>query len=160
MEQNSKFRINLSTKEIEIEGSEDFVKGYIERLEHFVSIFQAKSVSSANNTPTSEKKFEELPKSKEVSPASFGEYLQTFPPNLTNVDKILIAGYYEQNQSEENIFTTSSAHELLKEQGIRLTNPSDSINSNRKAQRVIVIKKGKYRLSPKGVEYIKDLTSK
>ena len=93
-------------------------------------------------------------------PATFGEYLHGFPSNITDVDRILIAGFYVQSQSADNSFNTLSANELLKEQGIKLVNAAASLAKNKSAKRIFALTKGNFRVSQTGTTYINNLLSR
>ena len=54
MNQNARFRINLSTRELEVEGSEEFVREYAERFENVISTFtNEKNFKFTTSTPGS-----------------------------------------------------------------------------------------------------------
>ena len=158
MENSARIRINLSTKEFEVEGSEQFVKEYAEKIENLLSTFAnpksptlpLKTDNGVSSTPTGNTEL----------PTSFGEYLHQFPKSITNVDRMLIAGFYAQSNSEDNAFVTSSADDLLQEQGVKVTNPPDSIAKNKNAKRVFAVEKGKFRVSHTGVAHINKLLEK
>ena len=159
MEQVTRLRINLTTREFEIEGSEEFIKEYASKIEELFSflIRHPSTVSIPITTPNDI--------SQEIAdagglPSTFGEYFQIFPRSITDVDKILIAGCYAQSQSPDKSFSTLSANRLLKEQGIKLTNAADCVGKNKKAKRVFVSQKGKYRVSQTGLGYLGDLQLK
>jgi len=155
-EQNAHLRINLTTREIEIEGSETFVREYAEKLESLLSV--AAESSAVTNQPqqsTSNPPQVQLPP-KELPPV-FGEYLHLFPKSITDMDKILIAAYYVQAQDADNSFTTRAANQLLKEQNIKVTNAADCVKKSMKTKRVFALGKGRFRVSQAGIDYINGL---
>lgn len=88
---------------------------------------------------------------------SFGEFIHPFASDITDVDRALIAAVYAQQQSEDSTFATNDVSELLKEQGIRLSNPSMSIRRNMVAKRIFSMSKGKYRVSREGLAHLEAL---
>lgn len=157
MEQNTRVRINLSTKEIEVEGSEAFVKEYAEKFEKLLATFA--QLPAAKPAPESSSTSGEVPPITDLPP-TFGEYLHMFPSSITDLDRMLIAGYYAQSQSSDNSFTTASAHDLLKEQGFRLGNAADCVTKNKKAKKVFALEKGRFRVSRTGNEHINSLLAR
>jgi len=158
MDQITRLSFNLTTREIEIEGSESFVREYFEKYKDIIDT-QLKNSSPSNTSSEVRKKEEILPSDYEF-PSSFGEYLHTFKSPLKHVDEILIAGYFVQKNSEDKAFTTEAANKLLIEQGIKLANAADSVNSNKGSKRIFVKTKGVFQVSKTGEEYIASLTQK
>ena len=117
-----RLRASASTREFEIEGSEEFVEKYWPELKLLLSeageLDVPCAVASANPPPVaSQDEPDDLP-------GTFGDYLSKFG-DLSGPQQILIAGYYYQRKvSDDNFFTTGQAHQLLKDQAIRLSNPS------------------------------------
>jgi hypothetical protein len=159
MENSSRIRINLSTKEFEVEGSEQFVKEYADKIENLLSALTSSKPPTPTHSPEINSSSPIVTANMEL-PAAFGEYLHTFPSSITDVDRMLIAGFYIQSQSADNSFVTASANELLKEQGIKLANPADCVAKNKNAKKVFPLAKGKYRVSQTGITYIGNLNSK
>jgi hypothetical protein len=73
---------------------------------------------------------------------------------------MLIAGFYIQSQSPDNSFVTITANDLLKEQGIKLSNAAECNIKNKNAKKVFSLTKGKYRISQTGITHISKLSSK
>jgi len=157
MENSARIRINLSSNEFEIEGTEQFVKEYYEKIETMLSALP----STTPPMPTPPETGGTPPPSGPDTglPSTFGEYFHSFPNTITDVDRILIAGHYIESQSTDNLFTTEPANKLLVDQGIKLSNPSDCVSKNKRAKKVITISKGKFRVSPKGIAHINKLRS-
>lgn len=132
MADSAKFKLNLRTREVEIEGSEEFVERQIQQLE---TIFEF----LARNEPEGDSSEEEAspvdedlankaavktsPKSGDM-PATFGEWMHSFKAELNDLDKALITARFVQAQSTDNDFKTSEVNNSLKEHGIKLSNPS------------------------------------
>jgi hypothetical protein len=64
---------------------------------------------------------------------------------------MLVAGWFTQEHSEDRLFSTRQANELLKEQGIKVGNPSQTI-ANLQTAKLIFREKGKYRIARLGQE--------
>lgn len=159
MENSARIRINLSTKEFEVEGSEEFVKEYAEKIENLLSSFANTKIPTSILPDDTADHNPDTPRATELT-ATFGEYLNGFPSSVTDVDRILIAGFYVQAHSAENSFNTLSANELLKEQGIKLVNAAASLKQNKSSKRIFSLTKGNYRVSQTGNTHIENLLSK
>jgi len=160
MENSARIRVNLSTKEFEVEGSEQFVKEYADKIENLLSSLATARVSPVIPAASSNAGDSQAALQNAGLPETFGEYLHSFPKVNTDVERMLIAGYFSQSKSDDNSFTTASASELLREQGIKPANPADCIAKNKSAKRVFALAKGKFRVSQKGVEHINSLRAK
>lgn len=93
---------------------------------------------------------------------TFGEYFATFPADLSIDDKLLVACSFAEAQSDDRTFTIGGAHDLLKDIGIKLTNPTVYAKRMKTSELIITIGKAgkntyKFRLSPKGHKALKDL---
>jgi len=150
-ERQARFRISVDGSEIEIDGSEAFVR---EHLEKFGDILR-----SVRDRPPLEAVAEQTVASESVAPSmvvpvQFGEYLARFPKSITDVDRVLIAGHFVQTQSADKAFRTGEANSLLKEQGIKVANASNCITRNKKTGRVFSVAGRKYRISQAGLDWI------
>lgn len=163
MDNNFRFRINLSTSELEIEGSEDFVREYADKFEDVIISFSSlESLDPIVSKHPSNKKVDSQSQlGKGSIPEVFGEYFQQFPKEISDVDKVLVAAYYTQmHNDDDNCFSTAEANNQLKSIGIKVANASDSIRKQAKAKRVFSISGGKFRVSTDGVDYISELLQK
>lgn len=169
MEEKAKIRINLNSREVEIEGSEDFVSKYDETINSFLEKIyledDRKNQSKINNevehtkVQTTNSNGDNHDDNNNIDDdASFGELYNKLSNSAKDVDKMLLAGYFVQLSSEDKIFSTRDASRLLLEQGVKLTNPSASLKSNMSTKKVFK-HKGHYRISETGISYIKSLTS-
>lgn len=94
---------------------------------------------------------------------TFGEYYSTFPSELSEDEKALVAASFAEAQSEDRTYTVESAHNLLKGIGIKLTNAG--VYAKRlikpKGWAIIVGKAGKkifkFRVSNQGHKELKRL---
>ncbi len=166
MEQNARIRINLSTLELEVEGSEEFVNTHAEKIGEFMELLKKKSnempvMVSSNNGADAEKVQEEEPNQEEETqqksalgaiPETFGEFYLRAAKNINDIDKVLLGGYFIQHKNDNNIFSTREVSAVLKDNGIYLKNPSHSIKLNLDARRIFAVKKGCFRVSEDGLE--------
>jgi hypothetical protein len=159
--QNARLRINLSAREVEIEGSEEFVREYAAKLENALPLLakapEVGQVPKDEGAPVSK----EQPKTSVTTvPEVFGEYLTLFPKDVSDIDKVLIAAYHVQTQAPESLFATAQANQLLKSQGIKVANASRAVKLQIAAKRAFPVSRGKYRVSQEGIDYIKSLMSR
>lgn len=151
VEQNARIRINLSQRELEIEGSEAFVERYADRLESLLDGLDLETpatvVAAAAPPPP--------PPARPDLDGGFGALMQHLPRSSTDVDKMLAAGWYAQRQSGDNAFATGDANKLLADQGVKVGNPSQCVKQNLLAKRVFVVQRGRYRIAQQGVDYLK-----
>lgn len=153
MDQRSRLRINLTQREFEVEGSEEFVRGFAARIEELL-------LSLDNGVPPSPAvPSEEQPRPPATDPnlGSFGEFLLRLPSSATDVDKMLAAGFYVQTASADDAFGTSDANRRLLEQGIKLGNPSQCVKQSLLAKRLFLVSKGRYRVSQPGRAYLRQM---
>lgn len=153
MEQQARVRINLAQREVEVEGSETFVRSFADRLDELLD--QLESFAGVPIAPPQA----EARVTTESSSAlgSFGEFILQLPSSATDVDKMLAAGFYVQQQSADDAFGTADANKRLTEQGIKLGNPSQCVKQSLMAKRVFMITKGRYRVSQPGRAYLRQL---
>jgi len=142
-------RANRSLGELEVEGPADAVSQWWDRLWPEISPalqgrVQAPNSGGALAAPNS-------------SPEIFGEYFTGFRSDVTDVDKVLIAGAFVQGREEERAFTTKAANQALIDQNVKVTNASENVRRLIQSKRVFVVSAGKYRVSSGGFEYLNSL---
>ena len=76
--------------------------------------------------------------------------------SATDVDRILVAGFFAQQKGADNGFGTGEANTLLTEQGVKVGNPSQCVKQNLLAKRVFK-HQGRYRVSQIGLDYLRQL---
>ena len=150
-ERRARLRINLAQREFEVEGSESFVAAYAERLDRLLARL-TEPFGAAPGTQAMAG-----PDTDGLSAAeTFGELLQRLPRAATDVDRILVAGFFAQHNGADNGFGTGEANALLTEQGVKVGNPSQCVKQNLLAKRVFK-HQGRYRVSQIGIDYLRQL---
>lgn len=157
MAEQARVRISLSAGDLEVEGTEDFVRQYadsirtlIDRLEE-LPVQRVGAQREAFDTPA--------PSASTASAAEqreFGEVLHSLPNDASGPDRMLLAGSYVQLASADNTFSTGEANQLLLGQGVKLSNPSQALKNAIVAKRVFKVGK-RYRISKTGDEHLKSL---
>jgi hypothetical protein len=149
--QRAKLRINLAQREFEVEGSENFVRAYAERLDQLLEWLTQQTAAAAGSLPPVRTDGDGL-----AVADSFGELLQRLPRTATDVDRMLVAGYFAQQGGADSNFATGEANHLLTEQGVKVGNPSQCVKQNLVAKRVFK-HQGRYRVSQIGLDYLRQL---
>lgn len=154
----ARVHISYGTKEIDIEGTEDFVREQLDSLDALMSILgpvtetagEGQNVSHADQDTGTSKPGPDMPE-------SFGEYLNQFKKGISQEEQMLIAGYFVQQKSDAKSYTTKEANDLLKEQGIKVGNASQSVADSKAAKRVFALERSKFRVSQGGIDHINTL---
>lgn len=167
-------RINFKTGEVELEGSEQFVKGQLANIDviadHIALLSTNNSLGEesiieqdkiADFAEEEQKKLASTSEQELQVPKNFGEWLHGFKDNISDLDKALITAYYVQKQSPQNEFKTSEVNKFLQEHGIKLSNPSNSLRSLSEKRLLFQIRregKLKYmRVSTDGANHLQSL---
>ena len=153
MDQRGRLRINLSQREFEVEGSEEFVRSFADRIGALLDLFDAEPIPEA----MAEAEPPPIAAGSAESLGTFGEFLLRLPSSATDVDKMLAAGYFVQLGSADDAFTTADANRRLTEQGVKLGNPSQCVKQSLLAKRVFLLSKGRYRVSQQGRGHLRQL---
>jgi hypothetical protein len=160
--QQMKIRISLISREVEFEGDLQLIKeNFGEHIEDYLKALKKEPPS----TPIEKKQNVNHQTSISVTsnpgagsiPDNFGEFYSKFSKNLSNVDKILLAGYFVQSSSEGKCFTVKESSDLLIEQGVSLSNPGVFNKANISSKRIFKLSGKNFRVSDTGSEYIKSL---
>lgn len=156
---DARLRISISTGEIEIEGSQDFVNQYDVLVRSILtSLAEApampprpvsQAVETSRNAATT-------PDESNQAIPEFGEAMHRLPKGTSGTDAILVAGYYAARRTADKVFATADANKLLIEQGVKLSNASQSLKSNMEAKRVFKVGSN-FRLSREGLERVAQL---
>ncbi len=148
MEERARIRISLDQREIEIEGSESFLRRY----EHQIETFLERLREDAPQRPAAP-----APASATAGLGSFGEFIQHLPSSSTDVDKMLAAGFHVQENSPDRTFSTAEASRRLVDHGFKIGNPSQCVRQSLQAKRVFVVQRGRYRVSQIGRHHLRQL---
>ncbi|MEZ5826657.1 MAG: hypothetical protein R3C97_18575, partial [Geminicoccaceae bacterium] len=141
MDDRVRLRIDLTGREIEIEGPESFVARYAVRLEEMIDRLLREATedplpAEAHLRPRDETETPSL----DLGP--FGAFLHHLPNSATEVDKILAAGFYLEQKSPDGTFVTADANKRLAEHGIRIGNASQCVRQSLMAKRVFTFARG------------------
>ena len=150
MSERYRIRVNLNQREFEIEGSEEFVQAYTDRIEDLLDAF-------GQSTHDAISKDNENKTEADLDLGNYGEFLQAMPNSSTEVDRILATGFYLQRQSGDQTFNTADSNRSLAEHGIRIGNPSQCVRQSLSAKRVFMVTRGRYRVSQQGRLYLRQL---
>ena len=159
----TRLKINLSQGEFEIEGSEAFVERYVERIDAlFARLTHGQSSEPTPQLPavTAANTLNSVPangaSNTGSAPEHLGEWLEHMPRSATDVDRMLLAGYFAQVRSADQCFGTGEANALLTDQGIKVGNPSQCVKQNLVAKRVFKHLR-RYRVSQTGLDQLRQL---
>ncbi len=142
----ARIRINLAQRELEVEGSEDFVRSFGDRLERMMELLTSGAAPPVAAT-----------RAPAARLGSFGEFLHHLPGTATDVDRMLAAGFYVQEHAPDRSFATAEASRRLSEHGIKIGNPSQCVRQSLMAKRVFVVERGRYRVSQTGRQHLRQL---
>jgi hypothetical protein len=151
-----KLRISLATGEFELQGPEAFVAQYDEftrpLLERLASSNPQAFTSAANSADvvqsTTANGAEQWPE--------FGEAIHRLPRGASGTDQILLAGFYASLMHSERTFATAEASKLLVEQGIKVSNPSQSLKNNMDGKKVFRVG-NRFKISREGQDRVNAL---
>jgi hypothetical protein len=153
-EQRARLRINLSQREFEVEGSEAFVRTYVERFDGWLGRLDDRV--EPEPASTGPRAAPAPPRRDGHGAESFGQLLHRLPRAASDVDRMLAAGYFAHIRSADKSFSTGEASALLTEQGVKVGNPSQCVKQNLTAKRVFK-HLGRYRVSQTGLEYLRQM---
>ena len=147
-------RANRSTGELEVEGPSQLVTEWWDRLWPVLS--EGARAPALPVASTQRHGLIPLAGNSQY-PEVFGEFYSEFRSDVTDVDKVLIAGAFAQGREPERFFTTKIANQLLIDQNIKVANASENVRRLLQTKRVFVVIEGKFRVSAAGLEYLKTL---
>jgi hypothetical protein len=146
-----RIRANRATGELEVEGPAAVVEAWWEKLwPELVEVSRAPATPAAQRQPL-------LPVGNGNLPDVFGEYYSEFRSDVTDVDKVLIAGAFIQGKETDRTFNTKAANQLLLDQNIKVANASENVRRLTQTKRVFVVSDGKFRVSAAGLDHLKTL---
>lgn len=149
-----KIRANRSAGELEIEGPAQAVAEWWEKL--WPEIGQQAGTALGLHGGVARRQLSVAPSSGQM-PEVFGEFYTEFRSDITDVDKVLVAAAFIQNQDQERAFTTKAANQLLLDQNIKVANASENVRRLIQTKRAFVVSDGRYRVSAGGLEYLNSL---
>lgn len=164
----AKFRLNIETGEVEISGQEEFVKEQVKELKTIINLVKELQDSNYERGKdfdlegkfNDEISYTEDEQSGDI-PDTFGEWYAKFKNDLKESDKVLIAAYYIQNNSDDKEFKTAEITEILKDHGIVVANTSTYVKRLIEGRLMFQTKKDKneryMRVSEEGVKYLREL---
>lgn len=158
MNRDARVRVDPTTGELEVEGSEEFVREMIDR---FRPALREPSSRRKTQEPEHKGKAEEKRKARQKTtsqgvPENFGEYLHAFELGKDQ-DRMLVAAHFVQLHSDDNSFKTAEANTQLTEHGIKVGNPSQAVKGNISSKYVFKVGKGKYRVARPGIDRLEEL---
>lgn len=174
MDNGARIKINRDTGEIEISGSEAFVKEQVPLLERVLNLSTVAVAAPVVETtpapaaPVEEKRVERRGRPRKIAPVegtyksvkppkianSFSSYMKSFKRKMKKGDWILAAGYYFQTSTGSDVFSTFNTSKLLKAQGIELANPSQYMKNNISSGRVKSAGKRAYTVTEQGINHL------
>ena len=169
-ESNAKIHLKTGDIEFTIDGSPDYVALQYKEMEkqlHFRERLTGKSDTSQKPASTKRPRITTTKnkKSLQTTTQDFSQWFENLPKDLENRDKLLVAGYFNQLRSKDHTFRVRDLNNTLKNEGIKITNPSSHINNLVKSQNLLkqVSREGRqkyYQLTEKGEKYINNLITK
>lgn len=166
----AKIKINISTGEVDISGSEDFVLEQMElapmrikELTEALGYDHPQRAVQSKETVQPKVGPENLDKKKTElnTDVEFGVWRNMFEKTGKDVDDTLIVGYYEQKHNTENDFKSYEVRNRMKEFGIKVNAPSDRLRNLKDSGLVIQTRReGRtiyYRVSEDGQSRLKEL---
>jgi len=161
-EPQGRIRISLATGELEVDGHQDFVSQYAESIAALLSrlIEQGPTVVATVPAATAAASSGNLTGNFGTtaggtsSPVDepFGQVLHSLS-SKSGTDQILLAGYYHAKTTPDGTFSTNEAHKLLIEQGVKLSNASQSMKNNLAAKRAFKVG-SRFKVAKAGLDYL------
>ena len=147
---NIRIRANRSTGELEVEGASKLVAEWWDKL--WPELSESGMVTGQGIARQPQSRL--LASSKADLPGLFGEFYSEFRSDITDVDKVLIAGAFVQAKEADRSFTTKAANQLLIDQNIKVTNASENVRRLTQMKKVFVVSAGRFRVSTAGFEHL------
>lgn len=156
---SARLHINLSTGEIELEGTVSFVSQYADSigalLDRLVSSDPSQTLTSPGVAAQGTSGTATQPQVAVAEEMPFGEVLHSLS-SKSGTDQILLAGHYAGMASTDGTFSTNEAHKLLIEQGVKLSNASQSMKNNLTAKRAFKVG-SRFKVAKSGLDYLSTL---
>ena len=155
--ENARIRVSLSAGELEIEGTEDFVSQYADSIESVLERLRIEGPSGPVPAAQAPATAGSTGPTAAIAPGDepFGEVLHSLS-SKSGTDQILLAGYYVGRNATDGTFSTVDANKLLIEQGVKLSNASQSLKNNLASKRAFKVG-NRYKVAKLGIDYLKTL---
>jgi hypothetical protein len=150
MTDRARIAINISERSVEIEGPQTFVESYAERIEQLLDKLVSSSSGSRRTEADSEIVDRVSSSPTHVDLGEFGAYVQRLSKNVTDVDRMLAAGFWVQAHANDDCFGTGESSKLLLDHGHKIGNPSQCVKQSINARNIFMTTKGRYRVSREG----------
>jgi hypothetical protein len=147
-------RANRATGELEVEGTPQLVGEWWEKIWPQLADGTASKATVASVAP--HRAAISIMPAGEL-PEVFGEFFNDFSSDVSDVDKMLIAGAFVQGKDPDRAFTTKAANQLLIDQNIKVTNASECVRRLIQTKRAFVVGEGKFRVSAQGFDHLNTL---
>jgi hypothetical protein len=149
-------RANRSTGELEVEGPSQLVTEWWNKL--WPELSEGGRFAHGPRLGGNEQTHASAP-SNDHLPEAFGEFFSEFRSDVSDVEKVLIAGAFVQGKAPDRTFSTKTANQLLLDQNIKVTNASQNVRQLTQTKRVFIVSEGKFRVSAAGFEHLKTLAA-
>ena len=150
----TRIRVSRDGREVEVQGSEEFVLKYFEKL-RMAEILGIEDV--ATDAPAVKEQPEEVVAEADPEP-TFAEHLAVHGENLSISDQFLVAGDYLRVIRGQKTFTGKDCAELLDTVGVVLKRTSNRTNDlHKKRKQIVRAGKGRYKLNDMGLARVADL---
>ena len=153
-ETHIKIRANRSTGELEVEGPAELVDEWWSKI--WPEIGSGGTVAATTEIARPHHSRSTVAANGQV-PEVFGEFFHEFRSDVSDVDKMLIAGAFVQDKDADHTFTTKAANQLLLDQNTKLTNASECVRRLIVTKRAFVVSGRRFRISASGLEHLESL---
>ncbi len=150
----TRIRVSRDGREVEVQGSEEFVLKHFEKLRMAEILGIEEEVAEE---PDEEEAPEEVVAEADPEP-TFATHLAGHGENLSISDQFLVAGDYLRVVRGQKTFTGKDCAELLDTVGVVLKRTSNRTNDlHKKRKQIVRAGKGRYKLNDKGLERLAEL---
>jgi len=169
MEDAAKINLKVGQIEISIEGPSNFVSMQYDKVEAHLKTYLEISAKISVDVVDVDSFDEENPdpqiktnnSNSSSLPVSFGEWLNNIAKGTSDTSKAILAGYFTQLSSSSKNFRARDVSKLLKEHGIKLSNPSTFLKAAVNSKKIFQVSKtgseAHYKLSREAEDEMKQL---
>ncbi|MXY10917.1 MAG: hypothetical protein F4Z00_14635 [Acidimicrobiaceae bacterium] len=146
--------MSIDNCQLDVEGSEQFIARYEEPLQRMLDRLAG---DNANDVAAPSPQAPKSTRGHKPGPGDleFGEALHLLG-STSGTDRILLAGKFVQDATEDRTFGTGEASQMLIDQGVKLANPSTAMKRNLTSKRVFKIGR-EFRISKTGEDHLASL---